>query len=414
MRHRFLPFIIAGGIFILLAPITVDTYNTLNQRAFLDLLLAGNPFSLASGQTLAFRGESWPLDWPYPPLTILFVWPAWGLFRLTRSEAVFQLAFKLPFLLTAILTQVLILKSLAVDGDVQTNGKMGRWYSVLPVVVLFTSIAGGFDVVAAWLILLAYVLYRGEHLAWSAVSIGLAGALRIYPFVLVPVFLIHIWKSAPRHTRAVMIYLMLSLAPLIVSCLPFVLNDWLGLVNTLKAGQMAFGPFATLDFVAVMAYPLWANSHFALDLQTAGIFWGGATLLALGGVYTGLSVRRAHPDSVLGDCLVTLLVFFLLYPKVHGLYLIVVLPLALIFPARIARWLWVPGVCWMVLVNGDFGASGLGYWLAPATGYWENLLPAMHRAYVTVVLAGAQMVIIAWAIIRIVRGPNKRFVQVKR
>lgn len=181
-------------LFLVFAPLSVDTYNTLNQRAFLDLVRRGNPFAFASHTFIEFHGQQWVLDWPYPPLAILLDLPAWLAYQLTRSELVYQYLFKLPFMVSAVVTQK-VLTSVS-SGVWRPSGLQGvYWYVLNPAVILLTTVAGGFDVIAAFLILLGYVSFsRGRHSA-SALLIGLAGALRLYPLVVAPVYLLGLHRQ---------------------------------------------------------------------------------------------------------------------------------------------------------------------------------------------------------------------------
>src|SRR5438093_75805 len=61
---------IATVLFAALAPTTIDSYNTVTNRTFLDLVERGNPYALAPATHASFAGQEWVLDWPYPPLTI--------------------------------------------------------------------------------------------------------------------------------------------------------------------------------------------------------------------------------------------------------------------------------------------------------------------------------------------------------
>ena len=83
-------FLIAGILYIIASFTVLDTYNTLNHRTFPELMLQGNPFTLAKDTFLEARGTHWKLDWPYPPFTLVVLYPAWVGYHLTGSELVYQ------------------------------------------------------------------------------------------------------------------------------------------------------------------------------------------------------------------------------------------------------------------------------------------------------------------------------------
>jgi uncharacterized membrane protein len=388
-------------VFLVLAPFLADTYNTLNQRAFLDLMYRGNPFSFAPSQILSFRGRSWLLDWPYPPITILLDLPAWILFNLTRSEQVYQFAFKLPLYVSAILTQWLILKILAERELAPANPPLAKWYVLLPCVVMVTSIAGGFDIVVALFILLAYYLITRGRFWASALALGLAGGLRLYPLLLVPVYVLYLYRSKHLPLFDLGVYFTFSLAPLLLSCAPFILNDSAGFFTTLKSQQSIFGPLATFDFISLIVYPFLTLTGYAFDFQTLGPPFLVLSIAALAWLY--VYFMRDNTRSLAQQSLLALLVFFLFYPKMHGLYTIAFLPLAFVQPTKTASWIWVPGLVWMILANGDYGATGIFYWLAPATGMWITIVTPFQNIFVSAFFAGAQAYLIIKSIVESVR-----------
>jgi len=231
------PVIVAALLFLALAPIAVDTYNSLNQRAFLDLVLRGNPFTLALSSRVQFGAASWPLDWPYPPLTMLLILPAWGAFRLTHSEAAYQLLFKLPLFACAVATQALLLRLLAAERPRSSRMVAAQYYVVNPGIVLLTTVAGGFDVVAGLLILLAIFYARSRRWVAAALALGVAGALRLYPLALVPVLLVHQWRAGTRKPGEAGFSALAAFAPLLASCIPFLASDAAGFFRTLASQQ---------------------------------------------------------------------------------------------------------------------------------------------------------------------------------
>jgi hypothetical protein len=178
--------------------------------------------------------------------------------------------------------------------------------------------------------------------------------------------------------------------------------DAAGLFNTLMNGQRSLGPIATISFAVIVVSPILSWTGFVPGFQEIGLLFVIATVLLLVCLYVW-AIKRL--PSTMRISLALLLGFFLFYPKVHGLYLVSLLPLALLQPMKTTVWVWAPGAIWMLLVNGDFGASGLAYWLAPLTGQWVSLVSTSQIVPLTIVLSGLQTLIISLAIIEILRQP---------
>lgn len=385
-------------LFLVCAPLTIDTYNTLNQRAFMDLILKGNPFTLAPTTKVTFQGDVWSLDWPYPPLAILFDLPAWALYVWARSEAAYQLVFKLPLFLAAVATQLLLVK-VAQEKPAGERSKLVFAYVLLPPVLLSTTIAGGFDIIAGFLILLALCVYTDGKEYLSGLALGFAGALRLYPLLLLPVYLSYLARERRGSPRSVALFTLVTMAPMIVTVLPFLWLDSRGFATTLASRQILFGPFSTPSLLAALLPALGAAAWAASFVPSLDLMFLALTLLALLWVYIWI---RRRPSSLAQDQALALITFFLLYPKVHGLYLVALVPLALIGRLKYAGWAWFPGLIFMLTVNGAFGASGLPYWLAPALGAWIRIVPESQGPVITGLLVGAQILLLALSLLEVI------------
>ncbi len=389
---------IAVLLFLALAPLAADTYNTICHRGFLDLIPKGNPYALARHVQLSYGSITWPFDFAYPPLTILFLLPGWLVYRLTHSEAAYQVAFKLTPFVAAVSTQILLIR-MARDSRSSRQPFPASWYVLLPGVFLATTVAGALDVVGALLILLTVYAYGRGRRATSALSLGIAGALRLFPFAVVPVYLIHLWRDSQRRWRDCTYHALLSFTPLVLTCTPFFVTDAGSFLGFLGGQQTQFGPFSSLfGAAATFNRHLLGPLGYSLDPRTLGYFFVALTGLGLAAVYAWIAT---HPAPLARDSLLALLTFFLLYPKGQGLYITALVPLALIEPIGLAALTWVPGTLWMLLVNGTFGASGLAYWFAPLTGVWRTAVPRPWFSMLTIGLGAAQALLIFVALTQI-------------
>ncbi len=402
--------VIALVLFIVVAPFTVDTYNTLNQRAFMSLFLKGNPFSDAMQDTLEFRGETWQLDWPYPPLTILLDLPAWLMYRQLAHESLYQFLFKLPLFGSAVVTFFLLEKVQQDSTQIPPRVLWADWFILNPALILLTTVAGGFEIVMTMFLVWAFYLLYKSHLGWSGLMLGLAVALRLYPIVLAPVFCIELVKRPQAGWSAVIKFLVVVALPSILTIFPFLVLDARSLFDTIALRQLALGPFATINGLVPLIY-----AGLALVLPAAPIYASVFTLaasvsfilMAIG--LCSVYLFSCHYQPRLGEMiLLALLVFFAFYPKVHGLYTIAIFPFALVTGTRISAWVWLPGAIWMLLVNGAFGASGLLYFLAPSTGLWIPSVSPMLFAQGTILLILLQLCLIILSIIEMVKKITAR------
>lgn len=407
MRVRW-SLIFAIVFFAAVSPSSWDTYNTINQRAFLDLFLKGNPYHYALETVVRFAGETWKLDWPYPPLTIVFNVAAWMVYRFIGSEPLYQFLFKLPLFLSAVVVFFLLER---IEHELRVSKAHVRWadlYILNPTVLLLASIAGGFEVVMTLFLVWSCVLYRQSRFVASGFMIGLAIALRLYPIVTVPIFLLDARKRSSRSGFTT--FIIASLTPLVLTVVPFVLTDWGSFLQVLGSRQLAIGPFATVNAAApVVLYTVEAVGRQIFDYNAA---LGAVTLVSMVLGMVGMSMVYLfcahHFASVEEGLLLSLLVFFAFYPKVHGLYTIAILPLALMTGMRYAQWVWVPGAAWMLLFNGAFGAAGILYFFAPISGIWVPILPAGLFVPGTMILAGMQFLLIVAATGQALRDITKR------
>ncbi|MBI3978829.1 MAG: DUF2029 domain-containing protein [Chloroflexi bacterium] len=340
----------------------MDSYNTVTNRRFLDLLPFGNPYALAPTTVITFRDRSWLIDWPYPPLTVLLVLPAWLIYRLTGLEPLYQLVFKLP-LFAGVVGSAFFVARLRAGSGIRESAVSRLLFN--PAVLLLAVVSGGFDAITMVLLIAAYYYQTARPRPWvSAVCLGLGIALRFYPAVLLPTVLIWVWQRQGR--RQAVHYALVTLAVVGATFVP-VLADPAAFLATLWS-QRYIGPFSVAMPLAAALAAL--RPHLGLGyVPTDVAFFSltAATAAALAVLYAALIRQRC---ALLNGSLATLLIFYALFPKMHALYILGLYPLSLLASARLVRLVWLPGFVWHLLFNGMLGAAGLAYFLAPLTGVW--------------------------------------------
>lgn len=386
---------IASILYILFSFFVIDTYNTLNHRTFPQLMLHGNPFTLAKSTFLEARGQRWLLDWPYPPFTLLILYPAWAAYHLTGSEIVYQFVYKLPIFLAALVSQIFLIRITTEMHIRSLFNKLIQNFMFIPIVVLSYAVGGAFDVITAMFVICAYYYFiKDKHLT-SIFLIGCAGALRFYPLALIPIFGIHLYKKGIRNPLYFIRFSIVSFAPIVLSFLPFLIDDPQSFVSVLVKGNQSYGQTSSLSIVGPVMVRIMRIIGYQFNYSVYAYGLLAATVIGVLLVYY-MTINRSA--SLLSDCLMLLLVVFLVYPKVQCVYLISFLPLALLCENRYAIWAWVPGFFWAITVNGAFGATGLFYWFAPTTGFWYTPFSAFVMKGITLLTVTIQIILLGAAL----------------
>lgn len=126
------------------------------------------------------------------------------------------LVMKLPIMLFDFLT-ALMLVLLAPVGKKRLAGAL---WLLNPFSIYAIYFFGQFDVIAAFLILLTIYLWRKDKLVWAYGILGLAAAVKVFPLLLLPVFLIYDSRSLVKKFRGIAIFtavFLVSLTPILTS-----------------------------------------------------------------------------------------------------------------------------------------------------------------------------------------------------
>lgn len=125
---------------------------------------------------------------------------------------------KLPFLILHFLSAIFFSKFF--------NKNRFLWFLLWllnPIVIFITFIQGQFDIIPTFFFILAlYFTYtKKPYLVFLALGIG--AAYKFYPFLLVPVFILYFSRDIKKQA----IYILLSIAPYLLTALPFFNKDYL-------------------------------------------------------------------------------------------------------------------------------------------------------------------------------------------
>lgn len=349
-------------LFLLLGFHFYDIYNTLNIRLFLDCIFHP-PFKrieFCYRQVVEWKNYRWRMDMPYPAVALLFLLPSWYFYRFLPSEGLYQLVFKLPFFLAYFLSIKLIKFYF---GEKKRNNHL--LFLINPLVMLAVFVAGSFDLIVAFLFLLAYLFFnkKTKYKYLSALTLGFVSAIRWYPIILLPLFLFHKEK---RNNYNKLIFLLLFLFPLALNLLPFIIIPRY-LAAFLKYGLPRNGPLGSWLLLAFI------NKSF---LKIPNLLSKITPLFKVGILLTPFVVNKVFRNVRLGlKILAVLILFFIFSPTLHMFYLIPLLPWIYYYKVKSLYFIWAPMLYWALTSNGLPGLRGWHYFSYPVLeAYGEPLV----------------------------------------
>jgi len=183
----------------------------------------------------------------------------------STAEYLLVLIMKIPIILSDLFAGYLtaLLVQRATHSSKAARKAFFVWY-LNPFNVFWMYYFGGLDVVPTSVLLLAALFGNGKHWFRSGFSLALAGMLRIFPFLLLPFFLIYSYRDKPGSSLKLLVSF---LAPV------------LGILFT-QVGVI--GSFAGV-LASIMNIPLsqiWLLQHYGYSIAP-GLFRLGAFLLAI-------------------------------------------------------------------------------------------------------------------------------------
>jgi Glycosyltransferase family 87 len=267
-----------------------------------------------------------PRLYPYPPVWVAVETGAEWLSR--RWGFRFAVLVKLPVLLA----DLGLVALLARMGAGRGLGMLPAWlYALHPVSILVTGFHGQFDAAALLCVLLAVHWLEAGRTLRSALALALGIALKSFPVLLLPFFLL-----AVTGTRARLRFLALATLPVAALLAPFALDDAAALRRELL-GYGGVADFGWIGFVRAVRWlvtgvlarseaPHWPT---LVPFAKAGFLLAFAVLLVL------VAARRLR-FSLDTAALAVFLAFLAFYGAVSAQYLLWVVPFGVLVPDRYA------------------------------------------------------------------------------
>jgi len=230
-------FILALLIRLFLAPISFHPWEFLVWVSVANDLISGvNPYSrfLELSSIVSSRiveGPSWQLNfeyWAYPPFYLFFLFIC-GLTGLPSIDVLAtslipsmsaSLILKIPLILADLLIAFFLLK-IACLLNLRSPEKVAYLWLFNPLTIFISSIWGHFDAIVVLLTVVSMFFLMKEKLGSSAISLALATTAKMYPILILPVFLLFIKKA-----KNVFRYVAIFTVTVFLICLPFLILDF--------------------------------------------------------------------------------------------------------------------------------------------------------------------------------------------
>jgi hypothetical protein len=251
-----------------LIPFFSDDFNYWATLTFTGPLLSGkNPWIIVYNDPCLH----WINPWRVPPLQLYLAIPSLIVNWLTGNYALVLYAIKLPLVLMDILSIFFVYKILEMwSDDEKKNIRYLLFFAFNPISITSSAIAGSTDPLPTlfMVVSLFYFIRPTKSLIKkeaSALFLGLAVAAKLFPAVLVPIFLLKLRKARER-----IVFAILSALPVVLFSFPFLVWDYGSYVNMLFFHNVGgFNPFLTflnanLDVLFRVLLVLLSTSMFGI------------------------------------------------------------------------------------------------------------------------------------------------------
>lgn len=258
-------------------------------------------------------------------------------------------------------------------------------YFLNPYTIWLSAIVGHYEQLMMAFVLLAYLYLLKERINYSAICLSVATFFRYVPILLLPSFLVYLWrinKSDRRHViRFFLVYLTASLAlliPYFIIVLTLYRASWEALLYWLGWWQHAFGTGGAT------AYGFFRN--FTTFFAELGIwpsispFFGWRTFIPLYFIVTFFMLRQGSPSPthlINRYAIVVYSLYLILSPLIHHHLLAWILPFLFLetildrgLPRYIPHILWFSWLAIDPIIVGNFLYYPMIPGLLPSPNTW--------------------------------------------
>lgn len=273
----------------------------------LPTLLSNDIFQYGSFGTKILEGliPYRSFDAPYPPLSLYVTVPFVLIGDLRFLKALFSLC---DILIVFIVYKVFL-------RGAENANKIFMLLLLFPVSLVEYSISGHNDSLALLLLIVSLVLLD-KSVAVSSAFMALSVLCKIFPAILVPFALKHLYSNSKKSA---LVFLSILSIVLSVVSLPFVLASWDGYISMIIGFTRYSTPYGVLT--SLFSYSLGTSGQQSIMLS---LIFGIILLIAFCALIFTVSSSRNWP--LMKSSSISLLVLPLLLPQFHPWYLLWAFP----------------------------------------------------------------------------------------
>lgn len=265
-----------------------------------------------------------PRLYPYPPVWVAVEAGAEWLSR--RWDLSFAVLVKLP----VVVADLGLVALLARMGRGRGLGLRSAWlYALHPVSILITGFHGQFDATALLCALLAVFWLDERRFDRSALALAGGIALKSFPVLLLPFFLLAVTGARERLR-----FLALATLPVALLLLPFAWDD----AGALRKELLGYGGVADFGWIGLVRAARWLATGALARSEAmhwpSFLFPAKAAFLASYALLFGLVAARRIRLSQAAAALALFLAFLTFYGLLSAQYLLWVVPFGLLAPDR--------------------------------------------------------------------------------
>ncbi len=198
------------------------------------------------------------------------------------------------------------------------------FYLLNPISILISSAHGQLDSITSMLTVLAIYLItfssKKTHTYFSALSLGIALAIKPNPAMLIPLFILY--KNSTFKQKIT--YLGLILSPLMISFIPFIVQNPVQILTR----TLTYSGIGDISYAAILR-GLWYQHNAQTTLPLAADFLSASKFIFLYSA-TALIMLLAGWKHLAKACLIIYLLFLTAYFGIASQYLVWIIPLAIL------------------------------------------------------------------------------------
>lgn len=249
----------------------------------------------------------------YPPLWALWCLVSYNVYTFFgNSLEIWRFVLKLPLIVSHLVLAYVVGKFAAYNFDDAIGRRVSFTVLAWVFIVYIGALWGQINTLSALLTFLAFEAMVNQRTTKSAILLGIAVALKIYPLIVLPAFLVYAWMKRGRKDAA-KIVIWVSAIPVVFTTAIFAIFQWdlLYFLKTIFYWTPVFE--ASQSQIQGGGMNLW--SFFALNKLDVGSLWYLRALwipVLLGGFAMYLLKRRRWEISDFNLALITLYSLFIM------------------------------------------------------------------------------------------------------